>query len=264
MFRMRLLPHLRLPAVAAAAIAAFTAFAPVAPASAAEMTPAERTAIEQVVRDYLLKNPEVLQEAIAELERRQEDNQRQAQEQAVASASHALYEDANNIVVGNPKGNVTLVEFFDYNCGYCKRALGDLANLVKGDPDLKIVLKDFPILRPESLDASLVALAARKQLPGEKFFEYHSRLLSSKGIVGKDRAVEVAKEMGLDVARLQRDAAAPELRDEIKKTMVLGDQLSLTGTPAFVLGRDVVFGAVGFEPMQKAIASVRQCGRTTC
>ncbi|MFC7400253.1 DsbA family protein [Chelatococcus sp. GCM10030263] len=261
---MRLFSKLRLPAAAVVAISAIAAFAPVGPASAAEMTPAERTAIEQVVRDYLLKNPEVLQEAIAELERRQQDQQRQAQEQAVASASQALFDDENNVVVGNPKGNVTVVEFFDYNCGYCKRALGDIANLVKDDPNLRVVLKDFPILRQESLDASLFALAARKQLQGEKFFDYHSRLLTSKGLVGKERAMEVAKEMGLDLARLQRDAASPELRDEIKKTLALGDQLSLTGTPAFVIGRDVVFGAVGLEPMQKAIASVRQCGRTTC
>jgi protein-disulfide isomerase len=261
---MRLFSNLRLPVAAVVAISAIAALAPVGLASAAEMTPAERTAIEQVVRDYLLKNPEVLQEAIVELERRQQDQQRQAQEQAVASASQALFDDANNVVVGNPKGNVTVVEFFDYNCGYCKRALGDLANLVKDDPNLRVVLKDFPILRQESLDASLYALAARKQLQDEKFFDYHSRLLTSKGVVGKERAMEVAKEMGLDLARLQRDAASPELRDEIKKTLALGDQLSLTGTPAFVIGRDVVFGAVGLEPMQKAIASVRECGRTTC
>ncbi|CAH1670146.1 DsbA family protein [Chelatococcus asaccharovorans] len=233
-------------------------------AAAAELSATEKTAIEQVVRDYLLRNPEVLQEAMVELERRQQDNQRKAQEDAVAGEMTALYDAESNIVVGNPKGDVTLVEFFDYNCGYCKRALDDVAQLVKQDPNLRVILKDFPILRPESLDAALYARAAQHQLPGAKFFDYHTRLMGAKGLVGKEQAIAVAKEMGLDMARLQKDATSDALKAEIRETLALGDRLSLTGTPAFVLGKDVVFGAVGHAPLQQAIASVRQCGRTAC
>ncbi|MBX3536197.1 MAG: thioredoxin domain-containing protein [Chelatococcus sp.] len=235
-----------------------------APAAAAELSATEKTAIEQVVRDYLLRNPEVLQEAMVELEKRQQEGQRKAQEDAVAAEMAALYDAEGNIVVGNPKGDVTLVEFFDYNCGYCKRALDDVTALVKQDPKLRVILKDFPILRPESLDAALYARAAQHQLPGEKFFDYHTRLMSSKGLVGKERAVAVAKEMGLDLARLEKDATSDALKAEVRETLALGDRLSLTGTPAFVLGKDVVFGAVGHDPLKQAIASVRQCGRTTC
>ena len=225
---------------------------------------AQKASVEQIVRDYLMKNPEVIQEAIAELERRQQETQRTAQATALREYGPALFNSPAGNVVGNPAGNVTLVEFFDYNCGYCKRALGDLQALTKADPNLRVVLKDFPVLGPESLAASKVALAAKQQLVGDKLFDYHSRLLNSRGTVTGERAMAVAKEMGLDMARIARDVDGPEVRTALAENAMLGEKLNLTGTPAYVIGDEIVSGAVGVEPLKGAIESVRRCGRATC
>jgi protein-disulfide isomerase len=235
-----------------------------APASAQALSDTQKSAVEQIVRDYLMKNPEIIQEAVAELERRQQVAQRTAQQSALRDHGDELFRSPRGNLVGNLSGDVTLVEFFDYNCGYCKRALGDLQTLAKADPKLRIVLKDFPVLGPESVAASKIALAAKLQLSGDKLFDYHARLLGSRGTVTGDRALSLAKEMGLDMARLQKDVDGPEVRATLAENAMLGEKLSLTGTPAYVIGDEIVSGAVGVEPLRAAIASVRQCGRATC
>jgi protein-disulfide isomerase len=249
---------LRLIALAAAGFIALPALA---------QTPAPtlpRAEIEGIVRDYLLKNPEVLQEAMAELERRQQESQKQAQAAALKDSREALLNSRHGVSIGNPAGDVTMVEFFDYNCGFCKRALGDLRTLIKADPKLRIVLKDFPVLGPDSVEASRVALAAKQQLKGDKLFEYHAKVLESRGRVNGERAMAVAKEMGLDMARLQRDMGGEEVAAAIAENASLGDKLGLSGTPAYVIGDEIVPGAVGAEPLRKTIAGVRQCGKAAC
>jgi protein-disulfide isomerase len=235
-----------------------------APVRAQAITDAQRPAIEQIVRDYLLKNPEVIQEAIGELEKRQQEAQRNSQQTALREHGDALTKSQHGSLVGNPSGDVTLVEFFDYNCGYCKRALADLKGLAKRDPKLRIVLKDFPVLGPESLAASKVALAAKLQIQGDKLFDYHARLLETRGTVTGERALALAKEMSLDMTRLQKDVEGPEVRAALAENAMLADKLGLTGTPAFVIGDEVISGAVGLEPLRQVVASVRQCGRATC
>jgi protein-disulfide isomerase len=233
-------------------------------ASAAEIAPDQRAAFEAVIRDYLLKNPEILQEAMTELERRQQDAQRVAQKQVLNAEKAALTASPHHSVVGNPTGDVTLVEFFDYNCAYCKRALGDVLEMTKADPHLRIVLKDFPVLGPDSVEASQVALAVRQQLKGDKYLEFHAKLMASKGRVGKERAIAVAKELGADTSRLVKDIEAPDVRAAIEDTVRLGDRLGLTGTPSFVVGDEVISGAVGLDPLKKVVAAVRQCGKAAC
>src|SRR3954471_3648958 len=196
----------------------------------------QRQAIEQIVKDYLVKNPEVLQEAMTELERRQQDAQKTAQAAALTQEREKLLNSPRGNVVGNPTGDVTLVEFFDYNCGYCKRALGDLQTLMKADSKLRVVLKDFPVLGPESVEASRVALAVRQQIQGDRLFEYHTKLLETRGQVNGVRALAVAREMGLDVDRLKTEMESPEVRAVLQENVGLGDKLGLSGTPAFVVG----------------------------
>jgi protein-disulfide isomerase len=224
----------------------------------------QRQAIEQIVRDYLLKNPELLQDVIAELEKRQQEAQKTAQLSALRDSRDILLNSPRDIVAGNASGDVTLVEFYDYNCGYCKRALSDVRALIKTDPKLRVVLKDFPVLGPDSLEASRVSLAAKQQLKGEKLFEYHTKLMETRGRVNGERALALAKEMGLDMAKLQKDIEGPEVRAAIQDNVKLGDQLGLTGTPAFVIGEEIVSGAVGVEPLKRTVASVRQCGKAMC
>ena len=255
-------------AMAPIRIAALASALVLAPLPVAAQAPAfdagQRQAIEQIVKDYLMKNPEVIQEAVAELERRHEQAEKTAQSSALKESREALLNSPHGMTAGNPNGDVTLVEFFDYNCGYCKRALADLKTLMKADPKVKVVLRDFPVLGPESVEASRVALAAKHQLKGDKLFDFHVRLMETKGRVNAERALAVAKEMGLDVNKLQKDLDSEEVRAAIQENVGLGDKLGLTGTPAFIIGEDVIPGAVGLEPMKKAVASVRQCGKATC
>ena len=232
--------------------------------TAAPFTDVQRQAIEGIVKEYLIKNPDVLQEAIAEGEKRQLETQRLAQAAALKESQAALLNSPHDVVAGNPTGDITLVEFFDYNCGYCRKALTDVQALIKGDPKLRVVIKDFPVLGQESLEASQIAVAAKFQLKGEKLFEFHQKLLESKGRVNTAKAVQVAKEMGLDVAKLQKDALGPEVKAVLAENRGLGDKLGLSGTPAFVIGDEIIPGAVGVEPIRKTIADVRQCGHASC
>jgi len=224
----------------------------------------QKQAIGQIVKEYLLQNPEVLSEAMAELEKRQSEAQKVAQTGALKEARQTLLHAPHSFVAGNPTGDVTLVEFFDYNCGFCKRALSDVRTMIKADPKLRVVLKDFPVLGPDSVEASRVALAVKNQLQGDKLFDYHVKVLESRGRVNGERALAVAKEMGVDIGRVQKDMEAADIRAALQENVSLGDKLGLSGTPAFIIGDEVVAGAVGLEPLRQVVAGVRQCGKATC
>lgn len=255
---------MRLPFSRLAFAGALALAAPPALAQGVPFNDQQKQAIGQIVREYLLKNPEVLQEAMAELEKRQNEAQRQSQAQAVKDSRDYLLNSPNAIIAGNVSGDVTLVEFFDYNCGYCKRALTDVQALAKADPKLRVVLKDFPVLGPDSIEASQVALAVKNQLQGEKLFTYHVKLMETRGRVNGERAKAVAMEMGVDMTRLDKDMTAPEVRQALQTNVELGDKLGLTGTPAFIVGEEVISGAVGMDPLKAVVANVRKCGKADC
>lgn len=233
-------------------------------ARAAEFSKPQKTEIEAIIKDYLLKNPEVLRDALAEMERRQKVEEVATREQAVKDQSAQIFNSQYQSVVGNPNGKVTLVEFFDYNCGYCKRAMDDLSKLMTADPDLRVVLKDFPVLGPGSIEAAQVASAVRAQLKGAKFWEYHQKLLSTRGTIGKAQALNVAREMGLDMAQLEKDLAGPAIKTGIEEVMRVADTLNLTGTPSYVIGTDVVVGAVGYDELKTKMDNMKKCGKVAC
>jgi protein-disulfide isomerase len=235
-----------------------------AQAQAQALSPEQRKAVVDVIRETLLQNPELIQEALIELERRNTVAQADAQRTAVASENARITDPATSVILGNPQGDVTIVEFMDYNCGFCKRAMEDIRTLAKEDSKLRIVLKDFPILGPDSVEASRVAVAAKNQLQGAKYFEFHNKLMGAKGRINGAKALEVAKDSGADVERLRKEMEAPATRAAIEDTVALGDRLGLTGTPAFILGDEVVFGAVGAAVLKQKIDSVRRCGKATC
>ena len=224
----------------------------------------QRTEIEAIIKDYLLKNPEVLRDALAEMERKQKIEEELARSKAVAEQAPLIYNSPRQAVLGNPKGKVTLVEFFDYNCGYCKKGLEDLARLVKEEPELRVVLKDFPVLGPGSVEAAEVATALRSQFTGDKYWQYHQKLLTSKGQIGKAQAIATAKEMGADIVKLEKETADPATRASIQEVMQIADTLQLTGTPSYVLADDIVIGAVGYDALKSKIVNVKKCGKTVC
>jgi protein-disulfide isomerase len=167
-------------------------------------------------------------------------------------------------VLGNPQGKVTFVEFFDYNCGFCKRAMDDMLTLMKTDPNLKIVLKEFPVLGPGSVEAAQVAVAARMQdKTGKKYLEFHQKLLGGRGEANKARALAVAKEVGYDMDRLQKDMQSPEVKATLEENFKLAEALGMNGTPSYVVGEKVIVGAVGLSALQKDV-NTATCGKETC
>ena len=237
---------------------------PAMPARAAQFSAEQTTEIGRIVKDYLLQNPEVLRDAITELDEREKTAEADARRKALADLAGPLVDAPDGFIIGNPSGKVTLVEFFDYNCGYCKRALADLDHLMKANKDLKVVLRDFPILSPSSVDAALVAGAAHDQFPGDKFWDYHRKLLGMHGLVGREQALAVAKDMGADMDKLAKDAARPQTRSAIQASDTFAKSLNLTGTPSYVVGDDVLVGAVGFDDINQKLSNVRKCGKVMC
>jgi protein-disulfide isomerase len=239
--------------------------ATVAPGARAQsFTPAQRGEIEAILKDYLLKNPEVLQEVMGELEKRQALAEAEKHRAGVKEHAEIIFSSPRQVTLGNAQGDVTVVEFFDYNCGYCKRAMGDMLDLMKGDGKLKFVLKEFPVLGEGSTQAAQVAVAVRMQdKTGKKYLEFHQKLLSNRGAVDKARAVAAAKEVGLDMARLEKDMASDEVKETLAESFKIAEALGLNGTPSYVVGSDVVVGAVGLKTLKEKINTAR-CGKASC
>ena len=233
-------------------------------ALAQSFTPQQRSEIEKIVKEYLIAHPEVLQEVVAEIEKRQTDAQSAKQQTAVSTHAAALFNSKHQVVLGNPKGDVTLVEFFDYNCGYCKRALADMMGLLEADKNLRVVLKEFPVLGEASVQAAQVAVAVHMQdTSGKKYLDFHRKLLQSRGRADRAKAMAVAKEVGLDTDRIERDSKSPEVRATLEEVFKLAQELGLNGTPSYVVGSDVVIGAVGAAALKEKISKAR-CGKPTC
>jgi protein-disulfide isomerase len=238
------------------------AFAPAAQAES--LTADQKAELGAFIKDYLVSHPEVLRDAINALDKQDKLAAEQARQKAVQSYSATIYNSKHQADIGNPKGNATLVEFFDYNCHYCKGALPDISRLMKEDPNLRIVLKDFPVLGPGSVEAARVASAVRNQLQGERFWDFHNKLLATKGPVGKKEALAVAKEMGLDMAQLDKDMASKDVEEGLREVLAMADDLQINGTPTFVVGDQVVVGAVGYDELKSKIDAVHKCGKATC
>jgi protein-disulfide isomerase len=235
-----------------------------AQAQTQSFTPQQRSEIEVVVRDFLLKNPEILHELMQELEKRQALAETEKAKKAIAALKDEIFNSPHQVTLGNPKGDVTMVEFFDYNCGYCKRAMGDMMELLKSDPNLKVVLKEFPVLGEASVQAAQVAAAVSLQdKSGKKYLDFHRKLMGGRGQADKARALAAAKEAGLDMARLEKDMNGPEVRAALEQSFKLAEALGLNGTPSYVINDEVAIGAVGLAALQQKINTAR-CGKATC
>lgn len=235
-----------------------------APASAQTFSDSQRGEIETIVKNYLVTHPEVLEEAMAELNKRQAAAEAEKHEASIAQNSATIFNSPRNVTLGNKTGDVTFVEFFDYNCGYCKRAMTDMLDLMKGDPKLRVVLKEFPVLGEGSVEAAKVAVAVRMQDPGgAKYLDFHQKLLGGRGPADKARALAAAKEAGLDVGRIEKDMASPEARATIEENFKLAESMGMNGTPSYVIGKQVVVGAIGVDGLKEKIGIAR-CGKATC
>ena len=213
--------------------------------------------IRQVVKDYLIKNPEVMLEVQDALNDKQEKKIAESQTSTLQSKKDEIFNSPNDAVLGNPKGSVTLVEFFDYNCGYCKKSYADLENLIKSDPKLRVVIKDFPILGPDSVKAHIVARAVMKIMP-EKYAEFHKELLTIPGRSNEEKAIKIAVKLGVDEQKLRSTMQDESLQQAFVDNGQLAYALGINGTPSYILGNNVLVGAVGENILKAKIAELEK------
>ncbi|WP_436641193.1 DsbA family protein [Microbaculum sp. FT89] len=219
-----------------------------------------------VVRDYLIANPDILEEMLAALESKREKDETVARTEALAANREAIFNSPDSPVVGNPTGDVTLVEFFDYNCGYCKRMLPAMIDLMKTDPNLRVVFKEWPVLSEGSGEAARIALGVLKVAP-EKYLDYHVELMGQPGGgdgIGQKQALAVVEKLGLDKDAVVAAAKDPAVDEQISENYKIAEALGLRGTPSYVIGEDVIPGAVSLEELQSKIAKARKEVCQTC
>ncbi len=234
-----------------------------APQPATALDDAARKEIEGVIRDYLLANPELMVEVQSALEAKRDSLRLAQQKKTLSEMKDLIYSSPNDVHVGSPDAKMTVVEFFDYNCTFCARALDDMNRLVAQDSDLRFIMKEYPILSRQSEAAHRISLAVARLMP-EKYAEFHRDLLGSPGQKDGDMALELAVKLGGDRDAVIQESQKPEIQAIIQQSYQLAEGLGISGTPSYVIGDEVVFGAVGFDQLEKKVANVRACGSTTC
>lgn len=250
---MTLIPRLAIPVAAAILLAS-----PLT-AAAQSFSPNQQHEIENIVKNYLIAHPEVIQDAQAALDQRQQEAEAQKARIAIKKDSATLFNSPHQVVLGNPNGKVTMVEFFDYNCPHCKDAVSDMVDLLKTDHDLRFVLKEFPILAQGSVEAAHVGVAVRMQDPtGAKYLAFHEKLFSTRGMVDRARALAVAQAVGCDMAKIDKDMNSPEAQTTINEDMKLADAIGVDGTPSYVIGDQLIVGAIGFKSLQQKIVAMEK------
>ncbi|KUO58385.1 MAG: disulfide bond formation protein DsbA [Alphaproteobacteria bacterium BRH_c36] len=236
---------------------------PAAGAATAAFSSDQKAGIEAIIKDYLLANPEILLEVQSKLEAKMEKQQEERLKTAIKSNADELYRRADAPSAGDPKGDITVVEFFDYNCGFCKRGFSEVSKLIEKDKKVRVVFKELPILSKGSEEASRVALAAKKQ---GKYWEMHSALLTYRGSVDGESALKIAAKLGLDAEKLKADMDSAEVTGEIDKVRELAQKMGINGTPHFLVGDRTIAGAPEnlYEQIEAHVTDLRKNGCEVC
>jgi protein-disulfide isomerase len=235
------------------------ATASAAPQAVAEIDPA---VLNPMIENFLMSDPKLLQRLSVALDETLRTEESAKAQVAITEMQDKIFNDPGQVVLGNPEGDVTLVEFFDYNCGYCRAALPDLATLLAEDPNLRVILKEFPILSNESIDAARVGV-----LVGEAdvdYWAFHEALFSSRGKVDKAVALDAAGSLGLSKVDLELKMGEPGVAKTIQTSYEIAQALGITGTPTYIIGNEIIPGAIGVEDLRTRIANMRACGQSVC
>jgi protein-disulfide isomerase len=233
----------------------------ITPSFAAEFNKAQKADIENIVKNYLLENPELLQEMSDRLKTKQAEAENIARTKGLSENADAIFRSKTDPFVGNAKGNAVVVEFMDYNCGWCKKSVGEVTQLLETDKNVKVLFKDFPIFGPDSEYAAKAALAANLQ---GKYWDLHKALFSVEGHVNAAVVDQVAAGLGIDVARMKKDMEDPAISKQIDNNHGLGQLLALSGTPAFIIDQSISPGYIAFDEMKASIENVRKAGCKYC
>lgn len=230
-----------------------------APQAVAAIDPA---VLNPMIESFLMSDPKLLQRLSVALDETLRTEESAKAQVAITEMHDAIFNDPGQVVLGNPDGDVTLVEFFDYNCGYCRAALPDLATLLAEDPNLRVILKEFPILSNESIDAARVGV-----LVGEAdvdYWAFHEALFSSRGKVDKAVALDAASSLGLSKVDLELQMGEPGVAKTIQTSYEIAQALGITGTPTYIIGNEIIPGAIGVDDLRTRIANMRACGQSAC
>ena len=246
---------MRIPALAAAFAFSLAALSPAFAQDKPAFTPEQEARIKDMVKEYILANPEIILEAVQTLRKKQEEAQKKAAEDALKTKRAELQGATDLPVAGNAKGDVTIVEFMDYRCGYCKSVKPVLDEVMRADGKIRLVLKEFPILGPASRTASMAAVAANKQ---GKYLAFHNALMAYPNNLTDEVIFALARQVGLDVAKLKDDMKSPEVLALIEKTNKLAQDLGINGTPGFIIGDQIIPGAVTAAEMKERVAAARK------
>ena len=226
-------------------------------ANAAEFSDGQHKEIESIIRDYLLANPEILQEMSQTLEQKQKLAENEQRKGALVANAAQIFHDKTDFVAGNPNGKVTMVEFFDYNCGWCKKGFSEVLSIIETDKDLRFVLKEFPIFGEDSEYAARAAIAAIKQ---GKYWDLHMAMFKHEGKIAKDSVDEIAATLGLNMDQLKKDMDDPATAEILVRNRNLAESLAINGTPAFIIDDRLVPGYLPKAELASAINDVRTKG----
>jgi protein-disulfide isomerase len=243
------------PLVVLALACGWIAAAGTPPVKAADLPTEQRQAIEGIIHDYLIHNPDVLIEALRGAEERLNRDADASAAKVLSDRRSEIFDDPATPVGGNPRGDVTIVEFFDYRCPYCKQVLPSLQALLKEDHKLRFLYKEMPVLGPQSVTAAHAALAAQRQ---GKYEAFHTAMMATKGQITEDTVYKVAGSVGLDVDRLKQDMSTPEIGQALKANLALASSLNIHGTPGFIIGDHIVPGAIDLDSLKSMVADARK------
>jgi protein-disulfide isomerase len=221
------------------------------------LTDAQKKDVEALIGEYLRAHPEVILESVRAMQEREQAAQTLRQQQSLLSRRTDIERDPASPVIGNPNGDVTVTEFFDYRCGYCKAVLPSIQQLLKDDPNVRYVMKELPILSPESRIAAQLALAVWKNEP-KRYLDLHTRLMAAQGDFSERRIFAIAKDAGVDVERAKRTMNTPDIDQALAANMELAQNLGINGTPAFVVGKQLAPGAIDYDALKRLVAEARK------
>lgn len=234
-----------------------------APSQTENSNPIEVGSLDEAIETYLMANPSILQRMSVALQQETERQQAEQAQIALASMSDQIYNDPDHVVLGNPEGDVTLVEFFDYNCGFCRQALGDVLQLLDEDKNVRVILKEFPILSQGSADAARIAVLVARNKDID-YLDFHTKLFANRGQIDKQAALNAAQALGMNPIDLELQMGEASVTDAITRTYQVADALGVSSTPNFILGDELLRGAVGIDEIRAKIKNIRDCGKTVC
>ncbi|WP_339639231.1 DsbA family protein [uncultured Sulfitobacter sp.] len=243
--------------IAPAFVSALALAAPAGAMDLTELTDAERAQFRAEVRAYLMENPEVILQAVDQMQNRQAEAQMQADFDLVTANADEIFDDGYSWVGGNPEGDITLVEFLDYRCGYCKRAHGEVAKLLETDGNIKLIVKEFPILGDQSMLASRFAVATKQVAGGDAYKQLNDALMAFNGEVSLPALRRLGESFDLDVPAIEAKMDSDEVIQEITQTRALAQKLQITGTPTFVMQDEMLRGYLPYDQMMALVDEKR-------